>query len=333
MKKIILSTVAIASLLVASNNEYKYEITPMFGYVDTKEHVDIDNHKVGGIAVGINKGDECKFDQIELGLLHTNSADYENSNLETDITRIFTNAIKEYKINDTVKLYALVGLGYEYIDNNLNHNDSDLFFNYGVGAKFKVYEDMALKLDVRHLLKFDGDKNVLYTLGLSIPFGKKGQEIKEKAPVVAPVIEEPVVEKMVKPIVKKVIEQPKQEVVKVAKPIVLVQPEDLGLLFDTDSAKIRSYDLAKFDKYIKYVSTIKNSRIVIEGHTDSTASDKYNLALSKRRANSVKAQFIKMGVDASKLEAIGYGESQPIVDNKTKANRQLNRRVTAKIVK
>ncbi len=329
MKKILLSTVAVASLLFASSNEYKYGITPMVGFIDTKEHVDIKNHKVGGFLFGINRGDDCKFDQIELGLLTTFSdADYEHSTKDTSIFRAFVNGVKEYKINDEFKLYALAGLGYEHINNNLYHNDSDPFFNYGVGAKYKVYEDIALKLDVRHLLKFDGDKNILYTLGLSIPFGKKGQAIPVKELVVQKtVVEEPVVKEVV------VVQEPKKEVVKTAKSIVLVKPEDLGLLFDTDSAKIRSYDLAKFDKYIKYVSTIKDSRIVIEGHTDSIASEIYNLALSKRRANSVKAQFIKMGVEASKLETIGYGESQPIVDNKTKENRQLNRRVTAKIVK
>ena len=320
MKKIILSTIALSTLVVAS--EYKYEVTPTVGYVDTKEHVDLKNHKVAGVSIAINKGDDCKFDQIELGILQTiNDADYENSSNDTSITRAFVNGIQEYALNDKFKLYALAGIGYEHINTNLNHNDSNPFFNYGIGAKYKVYKDISLKFDVRHLLKFDGDKNVMYTLGVAIPFGEVVKPM--------PKVEEKVIEK------EEVVVVPKPKPVPVKEKIVevLVQPANLDVLFDTNSAKIRSYDIAKFDKYIKYISTVAGSKIVVEGHTDSVGSDAYNLELSKRRAQSVKSQFIKMGLDASKIETIGYGESKPAVDNKTKENRQINRRVTAKIVK
>ena len=320
MKKIMLSTLALSTLVVAS--EYKYEVTPMLGYVDTKEHVDLKNHKVGGVAVSINKGDDCKFDQIELGILQTiTDADYENSSEDTSITRAFVNGVKEYALNDKFKLYALAGLGYEHINTNLNNNDSDPFFNYGIGAKYKVYNDMSLKFDVRHLLKFDGDKNVMYTLGLSIPFGEVVKPM--------PKVEEKVIEKEEVIVLSKPKPVPaKQKVIET-----LFLPANLDVLFDTDSAKIRSNDISKFNKYIKYVSTVVGSKIIVEGHTDSIGSDKYNLNLSQKRADSVKSQFIKLGVDANRIDAIGYGESKPEVDNTTKENRQINRRVTARIIK
>jgi len=325
MKKIILSSIVLSSLVLAS--ESKYEITPLVGYVDTKEHVDLKNHKVAGVSVGINKGDDCKFDQIELGILQSiGYADYENSVADTPITRLFVNGIKEYSLNDKFKLYALAGLGYEHIDNEEFNNESGSFFNYGVGAKYKVYNDIALKFDVRHLLKFDGDKNVIYTLGVSIPFGEvvKPMPKTEKKVVVVPKTA-PVEEKAV------VVPKTAPEEEKVAEP--MIQPSNLDVLFDTNSAKIRTYDIAKFDKYIKYISTVSGSKIIVEGHTDSIGSKKYNYDLSQRRAQSVKKQFVKMGVDSNSVEAIGYGESKPTVDNTTKENRQLNRRVTAKIVK
>ncbi|MEA3552897.1 MAG: OmpA family protein [Campylobacterota bacterium] len=362
MKKIILSTVALASLAVAS--EYKYEVTPMVGYVDTKEHVDLKNHKVAGIAVSFNKGDDCKFDQIELGILQTISdADYENSSDDTSITRAFVNGVKEYALNDKFKLYALAGLGYEHINTNLNHNDSDPFFNYGIGAKYKVYNDVALKFDVRHLLKFDGDKNVMYTLGVAIPFGEKANKVIDldsdndgvldsndncpntKAGVEVGSTGCEIIVKIDKDLDNDGVMDSVDSCLNTAQGVkvdasgceivekIIVKPASLGVLFDTNSAKLRSYDIAKFDKYIKYVSTVAGSKIVVEGHTDSVGSSKYNLALSQKRAQSVKVQFIKMGVDANKIETIGYGESKPAVDNKTKENRQINRRVTAKIVK
>ena len=362
MKKIILSTIALSVLAVA--NEYKYEVTPMVGYVDTKKHVDLKNHKVAGVSVSINKGDDCKFDQIELGILQTiNDADYENSTNDTSITRAFVNGIKEYALNDKFKLYALAGLGYEHINTNLNNNDSDPFFNYGIGAKYKVYEDISLKFDVRHLLKFDGDKNVMYTLGLAIPFGQKAAKVvnldndndgvlneNDNCPNTKVGVEvgstgceilveidkdfdnDGVMDSVDSCLNTKAgakVDKTGCEVVEK----VMIKPADLGVLFDTNSAEIRSYELEQFNKYVQYLSTMPNSKLVIEGHTDSIGSTKYNLELSQKRAQSVKSQFVKMGVDVNKIETIGYGESKPAVDNKTKENRQINRRVTAKIVK
>ncbi|WP_349773448.1 OmpA family protein [Psychrobacter sp. WY6] len=69
---------------------------------------------------------------------------------------------------------------------------------------------------------------------------------------------------------------------------------------------------------------------MIEGHTDSRASDSYNQALSQRRVNAVKEVLIsQFGIGAERLTAIGYGESQPIATNSTTEGRQLNRRVVA----
>ena len=70
----------------------------------------------------------------------------------------------------------------------------------------------------------------------------------------------------------------------------------------------------------------------IGGHTDSRGSATYNQKLSERRANAVKNWLIAHGVNASKLSATGYGESQPIASNMYKAGRAKNRRVEVKMV-
>ena len=71
--------------------------------------------------------------------------------------------------------------------------------------------------------------------------------------------------------------------------------------------------------------------IEIEGHTDSKGKKDYNLELSTKRANSVKTYLLNQGVKESKIEAIGYGESQPIASNKTKEGQKENRRIEFKI--
>ena len=69
------------------------------------------------------------------------------------------------------------------------------------------------------------------------------------------------------------------------------------------------------------------TRIRIEGNTDSRGSASDNLKLSQGRADAVKNYLIAKGVVADRLESIGYGESKPIVKEKTAADQAKNRRV------
>ena len=67
-------------------------------------------------------------------------------------------------------------------------------------------------------------------------------------------------------------------------------------------------------------------KIRVEGHTDNIGSEKYNLNLSKKRAESIKAYLVGKGIDESRITSIGYGFSKPRVGNDTKEGRALNRR-------
>jgi outer membrane protein OmpA-like peptidoglycan-associated protein len=73
-------------------------------------------------------------------------------------------------------------------------------------------------------------------------------------------------------------------------------------------------------------------RIELSGHTDSKGSDKYNLKLSKERAEAVFNYLVSKGIDEKRLTHKGYGAKQPIADNATDAGRAKNRRVEFKIV-
>ena len=71
----------------------------------------------------------------------------------------------------------------------------------------------------------------------------------------------------------------------------------------------------------------KGFSLKLGGHTDSIGSDEANMRLSKDRAESVKNYLISQHANNGKIEAVGYGESQPISSNKTAKGRQDNRRV------
>jgi outer membrane protein OmpA-like peptidoglycan-associated protein len=69
-------------------------------------------------------------------------------------------------------------------------------------------------------------------------------------------------------------------------------------------------------------------RVKILGHTDSDGADAANLDLSKRRGASVKEELVKnFGIDDSRLESDGLGETKPVAPNDTQTNKALNRRV------
>ena len=69
-------------------------------------------------------------------------------------------------------------------------------------------------------------------------------------------------------------------------------------------------------------------RIVeVEGHTDSTGTPAYNMDLSRARAEAVRTALVRDGVDPSRIEARGFGETAPLASNRTAAGRLQNRRV------
>jgi outer membrane protein OmpA-like peptidoglycan-associated protein len=65
----------------------------------------------------------------------------------------------------------------------------------------------------------------------------------------------------------------------------------------------------------------------VEGHTDATNTDAYNIDLSARRAGSVVAALVKLGVEPARLQSKGFGRAKPVADNATAQGRALNRRV------
>jgi len=83
----------------------------------------------------------------------------------------------------------------------------------------------------------------------------------------------------------------------------------------------------------QYLISHSNTKIKVEGNTDSIASRKYNSRLSKNRAKSVKKELIKMGVSSNRIFTVGYGEDRPVATNKTTEGRALNRRVDFIIIR
>ena len=69
----------------------------------------------------------------------------------------------------------------------------------------------------------------------------------------------------------------------------------------------------------------------VDGYTDNTGTEAANLAISAKRALAVKTYLVTKGIDPSRINANGYGQSNPVADNKTSAGRSKNRRVELKL--
>jgi OOP family OmpA-OmpF porin len=101
--------------------------------------------------------------------------------------------------------------------------------------------------------------------------------------------------------------------------------------FDFDSAKVRSDSKAKLNRVVSILKANSSVKVRVEGHTDNTGPEKYNVGLSTRRAEAVKAYLGAHGVSSS-LSVVGFGEGKPLVSNRTKAGRAVNRRVEFKVL-
>ncbi|MGC3981274.1 MAG: OmpA family protein [Steroidobacteraceae bacterium] len=101
----------------------------------------------------------------------------------------------------------------------------------------------------------------------------------------------------------------------------------LEVQFDTDKATIKPESYAELDAFVQFMKDVPSVKGELQGHTDNVGKDAYNLGLSQRRADSVKAYLVGKGVDGSRIGAKGIGEAQPVADNNTADGRATNRRV------
>ena len=106
----------------------------------------------------------------------------------------------------------------------------------------------------------------------------------------------------------------------------------LHINFDTAKADIRKADIPELEKAAAFVKKYPGSKVSVEGYTDSRGGEKYNQALSERRAQAVKKYLVDKGEKGDRITAVGKGESNPIGDNKTKKGQFQNRRVEVLII-
>jgi OmpA-OmpF porin, OOP family len=202
-------------------------------------------------------------------------------------------------------------------------HQTDGIFTVGAGFKFFVAEDVAIRIDGRHIFDYQDDQETIhnweYSAGVSFLFGGAKKAAAEAVtPAAAPAPE--------------VTPEPTPEPVPAAEPTAghYKYCVTLHIEFDIDRALIRPEyrdEIAKVGDFMKKYPT---TTAVIEGHTDNVGTYNHNMELSQRRAQAVVDYLVdNFGIDRSRLTARGYGFTKPVADNATQDGKQKNRRIEA----
>lgn len=100
-----------------------------------------------------------------------------------------------------------------------------------------------------------------------------------------------------------------------------------GINFDYNKATIKPESMGTLNMITQIMKDNPELKFEIGGHTDGDGDAAYNLNLSQQRADAVKAQLVKMGIDAGRFTTKGYGKNNPVADNNTPEGKANNRRV------
>lgn len=99
------------------------------------------------------------------------------------------------------------------------------------------------------------------------------------------------------------------------------------VLFETNEYVIKPGAHNNLDRLADFLKRYEDRDVRIEGHTDSSGDDAYNMQLSERRADAVRQYLVSQGISPRRIVATGRGETTPVASNNTAGGRQLNRRV------
>jgi outer membrane protein OmpA-like peptidoglycan-associated protein len=105
-----------------------------------------------------------------------------------------------------------------------------------------------------------------------------------------------------------------------------------NIYFGVGSARLEGQSSLILDSIVDMVNRCPELAIRVDGHTDSDGSEVANQALSEARARSVRAYLVEAGADGTRIEALGFGETVPVVANNSAENKQRNRRIEFSVI-
>ncbi|MDN7142884.1 OmpA family protein [Pseudomonas sp. JQ170] len=238
-------------------------------------------------------------------------------------------------VGDAVRPYVSAGFAHESLGQSFNNGrDHSTFANVGAGAKWYITDMFFARAGVEAMYNIDnGNTEWGPSLGLGLNFGGSGGKV---APAPAPVAEvcsdsdnDGVCDN-----VDKCPDTPANVTVDAdgCPAVAEVVRVELDVKFDFDKSVVKQNSYGDIKNLADFMKQYPQTTTTVEGHTDSVGPDAYNQKLSERRANAVKQVLTnEYGVESTRVESVGYGETRPVADNATDAGRAVNRRVEAQV--
>lgn len=299
-----------------------FEVNPYVGYNFFESQQNLNNAPVFGLRFGYNI---TKYFGVEIGgqFLRTNVNDTAKMNNtegqfgypmdRVDLYFYHIDAIVHILPDSKFTPFIVAGFGGAQYSPSIETKDM-ASFNVGVGAKYSLTENIALRVDVQDYIVTEIMQSTYHNIGVmfgvAFSFGgskstpaAKSEPIVEPAPV--PVAEEKVV------IV--VADEPKIEekvMVAAAEPkIIILAFEDVHFDFDQSTLKPEAQVILK--RNIQLLKDNPKAKVRVAGYTSASGTEDYNQKLSERRAKAVQEFLISEGVSSQALSTIGYGETDP----------------------
>jgi OmpA-OmpF porin, OOP family len=333
----VLTSTLLAAPLAVHAEPGQFIITPNVGmqYFDTDRDAGANN--TSGV---FGLGAEYQFSDhwgTELNYTRSyNNMDVSPTESNVRYDRLSLDGLFHFSGNSTFDPYAKVGVGHDRYKYSGGPNDQNTDIGAGIGARFHVTENFSIRPEIGAIHELDTNQtHGIATIGFSVALGGAAKPVAPAAPAVIAPPPAPLDSDGdgVTDDIDKCPNTPRgREVDATGCEFALHKTESmrLDINFATDKAEITEAYKGEVEKAAKFLKHYGNVKAEIAGYTDTTGSHMHNAKLSQRRADAVRDMLItSYNIEAGRLTAVGYAESNPIATNATAEGRAQNRRVIA----
>ena len=296
-----------------------FEVNPFVGYNFFESGQNLKNAPIFGGRLGYNftryLGVEVAGEFIRTNVNDTAKTDITEGQFgypmdRVDLALYHIDAVFHFIPEGRFNPFIVVGFGGAHYDPKISTGDMPAF-NVGVGAKFWLTENIALRFDLKDYMVTEIMQETYHNIGatIGIVFAFGGQAKSKPAPVAKyepePVAKEKVVILAAEP------EVEQKVMVAAAEPkIIILAFEDVHFDFDKSTLKPEAQVILK--RNIQLLKDNPKAQIRVAGYTSASGTEEYNQKLSERRAKAVQEYLINEGViTPDRLSTIGYGETHP----------------------
>lgn len=343
----LLSALVLATAPALADDAGHWYFTPHVGGLvsDNDRHIE-DKNWLYGVSVGKHLNDDWSLE------LNANTARLQDGPTDVDFHAASIDILRVFARESAASPYITLGVG--ALRTDAGSNDDDFMAQVGVGLMARLWrnESGTRTFSLRPELKarFDDAGSVYFrdylaTLGFQFSFGPQRVQSTPAPAVVPAPTPEPAPAPAARPMPSADSDgdgvPDSRDLCPGTHRGVAVDDDGCerkgsitleGVAFELNSAELTAESRPVLTRVAAELSKYPRLRVELQGHTDSSGSDDYNLKLSQRRALAVRDYLIAQGVPSGQLEARGYGETQPIASNATAEGRALNRRVVMKVL-